>query len=52
MKVKGSHDNLTEDMMVEVVKRQHSVRNTFQIRFMHCQTRRINLEGIGCKLTG
>jgi hypothetical protein len=24
--VKGSHDNLTEDMMVEVVKRQHSVR--------------------------
>ncbi len=30
MKVKGSHDNLTEDMMVEVVKRQHSVRNAFR----------------------
>jgi hypothetical protein len=30
MKVKGSHDNLTEEMMVEVVKRQHSVRKRAQ----------------------
>jgi hypothetical protein len=30
VKVKGSHDNLTEDMMVEVVKRQHSVRKAFR----------------------
>jgi hypothetical protein len=31
LKEKGSHDNLTEEMMVEVVKRQHSVRNGVQI---------------------
>jgi hypothetical protein len=47
VKVKESHDNLTEDMMVEVVKRQHSVRNAFRSDSCTVKKRRINWKKSG-----